>query len=80
VLEVRMTDGERITALEVKVDHLEGTVQKMAEKIDAMYEDFQQMKGAKWLAWTLLVAIGAVGGFVVDKLHKLLPFLNAGPR
>jgi hypothetical protein len=75
VLEMTV-DGERIAALEVKVEHLE----EAAKKIDAMYEDFQQMKGAKWAVWTLMLAGGAVAGFVVDKLHKLLPYFNMGPR
>lgn len=75
-----MTDGERITALEVKVEHLDRTLLASAKKIDAMHDALQQMTGAKWAVWTLIGTGGLVVGFIVDKLHKLLPFLGAGPR
>lgn len=72
-----MTDGERITALEVKVEHLNEKLDAAAKKIDIMHDLMQQMRGAKWAIWTLLATGGMVVGFVADKLHKLVPFFGA---
>lgn len=58
-----MTQGERIKALEVKVDSLEDTIQKMDGKIDELLALRNKGAGVFWLIITLM-GTGLVGGVV----------------
>ena len=75
-----MTDGERITALEVEVKHTNKKLDTMATKLDAMHHLLQQAKGAKRLGTLVVVGISSVAGFTASYAHKIVPFLNVGPR
>lgn len=57
-------DGERIAILETKVQHLEATIQTMADDLHAIRQAVTEAKGG----WKTLVALGTIasgfGGFV----------------
>lgn len=70
-----MTDlqqNERIRALEVQVDHLVVTVDRMAGKVDELHNMLQAAKGARWV----LMGTAALVGFIGAKLGALAGFLG----
>lgn len=70
-----MTNEERIAALQVKVDHLDKTLDAATKKIDDMHDMLMRADGAKWV----LIGLASLAGFMAGWAHKLLPFLG-GPR
>jgi len=67
------TDGERIAALEVKVQHLTKLVERQGQKIDEMLAVLNQAKGAKYVIIGGAAIVGALTSFAA----KWLPFLGA---
>jgi len=65
--------GERIAALEVKVQHLTDEVHELTKTVGELRDTLQQGRGA-W--WVLMGASGFVG-FVLSLAVKFVPFLNA---
>lgn len=58
----RMTQAERITSLEVRLQSLEQTVLKMDDKLDELLRLRYKGAGAFWLA-SALIGTGIVGIF-----------------
>ena len=67
----RRFDAEKLAALQVKVEHLEKTVEKMDEKIDTLIAFMSEHKGGIKVLCIVASAGGLVGGILV----KLLPFI-----
>lgn len=70
------SDAERIAKLEIQVDHLNSTIDKMAAKIDRMHDLMNQTKGG----WFVLVAIAGASSFVTGIAMKFIPYLLQFPR
>ena len=68
------SDGERLSALEVKVEHLERTTNTMSGKVDEMHGVLMQAKGARWLAWVIVFA----GGFLAGNIGTFMSFFGHG--
>lgn len=64
-----MTDneGERIRALEVRVDHLVTSVDLLATQVRVLNDLLQAAKGVRWVVAGMLV----VAGFLVGKMGWL---------
>lgn len=60
--------SDRITKLEVIVDHLSSDIQNMSEKVTTIHDLFQQAKGAKWF----LFAAASLGGFLATKAAAII--------
>lgn len=61
--------GERIRALEIKIEHLENRIEDMAKTMNEVRDLMSQGKGA-W--WVLMGAAGLVG-FIASKAASWLP-------
>lgn len=66
------TDGERIAALEVKVQHLTDLVQSQGQKIEEMLAILNQAKGAKYV----IIGGAALAGALTSFAAKWLPFIS----
>ena len=65
-------DGERIAALETRVDYIQKELEKANQTLMEIRDVLLQAKGARWL----LAALVGVGGFVAGLLHKFIPFMK----
>lgn len=63
---------ERIVALEVKVDHLSDQLRQASRKLDDIHEDWQAMKGARWV----LVGVASVAATISGLIVKFWPFVK----
>lgn len=64
-----MTDGERITALEVEIKHMVERQEEMAAQLKEMYDLLMKARGAKWA----ILALAALGGGIGAKVTALFP-------
>lgn len=62
------TEKERITKLEVRLDHLADTLDSVSGKVTALHELMLQAKGAKWM----ILGISGLAGFLSGKAGGLL--------
>ena len=60
---------DRVITLGVEMHSLEEKVDKMAEKVDQLYEIMMQAKGARWV----LIASAGLAGGLVSLAAKFLP-------
>lgn len=67
-----MTDGERITALEVTIEHMAKKQDTMAEQLTEVHDLLLKAKGAKWA----IIGLATLGGFVSAKLGALASLLG----
>lgn len=67
-----MTDGERITALEVTIEHMAKKQDAMAEQLTEVHDLLLKAKGAKWA----VIGLATLGGFVSAKLGALTSLLG----
>ena len=61
-----MTDGERIRALEVRVEYLTECLEANSRKLTEMYDMMLATKTAGRWAWGILLAFGAVVGWIAS--------------
>ena len=52
-------NNERLVRVEDELEALARSTAKIESKVDQMYEDFVQARGAKWAVITIWVGIGA---------------------
>lgn len=62
------TDGERIRALEVRLDHMSESLDRTALRVQEMHDLVMRAQGAKWV----IVGFAAIGGAVGAKLSAML--------
>lgn len=60
---------DRVSKLEVKVDHQTDAIEALTKKVDEMHSLFLQAKGARWV----VVGLASLGGFLAGKIGFLLP-------
>lgn len=63
---------ERVIALEVKVDHLTDQLRLATDKLDAIHQDWQKAKGAKWV----MAGLAGLGGAGLAFIAKFWPFIR----
>jgi len=63
---------ERMIALEVKVDHLSEQLRMASTKLDDIHQDWQAMKGARWV----LVGVASVAATISGLIVKFWPFVK----
>lgn len=63
---------ERVIALEVKMDHISEQLRTATEKLDAIREDWQKAKGAKWV----IAGLAGLGGAGLTFAAKFWPFVK----
>lgn len=63
-----MNEATELAALKVKVEHLEGAVDKMSGKLDEVHS---VLLGARAIKWFVLMMAGLIGFFGGDKIAKL---------
>lgn len=68
-----MTNGEneRMAVVETKLEAQKEALIDIQLKVDEMYIILQQIKGAKWLGWTLAAALGAIASHFNTIVHYL---------
>lgn len=72
VAEVSAPDpGERIARLEVEVQHLRSTIDRMDTKVTELHTLLQQARGARWAFIVIWIGVGAL----VSKVASFLPFV-----
>lgn len=64
-------ERDRLTKLEVNVEHLTRQVDEMKDTVTELRDLLLQARGARWMIGILI----AVGGFMSGMLAKYLPFL-----
>lgn len=64
-----MTDGERITALEVEIKHMAENMDAMTAQLKEVHDLLLKAKGAKWA----ILAFAALGGGISAKIAGILP-------
>lgn len=62
-----MTDGERITALEVTIKHVSDNQDRMAAQMQEVHDILLKAKGAKWA----IIGLASLGGFLSAKLGSI---------
>lgn len=62
-----MTDGERITALEVTIKHVSDNQDRMAAQMQEVHDLLLKAKGAKWA----IIGLASLGGFLSAKLWSI---------
>jgi predicted esterase YcpF (UPF0227 family) len=68
---VTADEKERIRALEVKVDYLTETIEKMADTVDQLNAVMQQARGARWA----ILGVAGLAGFLAAKLSPFTAWL-----
>lgn len=66
----------RITRLEAESENRDRQIEKMSEKLDAMYDLFMQAKGARWA----LITAAGIGGAIAGFATKFIPWTGALPK
>jgi hypothetical protein len=61
--------GERVRALEIKIEHLEDRIEDMAKTMNEVRDLMAQGKGA----WWVLMAAAGLAGFIASKAASWLP-------
>lgn len=64
-----MNDAADLATLKVKVEHLEGAVEKMSGKLDEVHS---VLLGARAIKWFVLMVAGLIGFFGGDKISHWL--------
>lgn len=62
------TEGERIRALEIRVDNLVASVDHLTSQVETLNELLHAAKGIRWLLSGFLVILG----FIVGKMEWLV--------
>lgn len=71
-----VSDIERIAILEQQMRAMQDDVHETRKKVEVMHDMMMQAKGAQWA----LLTLAGVTGFLAGLVHKMFPFLSAGPK
>ena len=63
-----MTDGERITALEIEIKHMGEKQDAMADQLREVHDLLLKAKGAKWA----IIGLATLGGALSAKFGALV--------